>query len=207
MIYILYTIYVLACVFLILVILLQSGKGGDVTAAFGGAGSQTAFGPRGAQKPLEKATIVAAVLFLLLVLSTAGVPPFLGFWPKLLLLQAGIANLPPAGGALTDFVDLAVAIALLVNALLTLIAGTRLWSHVFWRVGTEGAQSEQAATQLIAMSRRERLFGIGAAAGLTAVVFALGLWPQPLLAIGRTASASLLDPHAYISAVGLRGAP
>src|SRR5207244_6202034 len=58
----------LACVFLILVILLQSGKGGDVAAAFGGAGSQTAFGPRGAQKPLEKATIVAAVLFMLLAL-------------------------------------------------------------------------------------------------------------------------------------------
>ncbi len=68
MIYLLYTIYVLACVFLILVILLQSGKGGDVAAAFGGAGSQTAFGPRGAQKPLEKATIVAAITFMLLAL-------------------------------------------------------------------------------------------------------------------------------------------
>ncbi|MFN7929552.1 MAG: preprotein translocase subunit SecG [Blastocatellia bacterium] len=68
MIYLLYTVYVLACVFLILVILLQSGKGGDVAAAFGGAGSQTAFGPRGAQKPLEKATIVAAILFMVLAL-------------------------------------------------------------------------------------------------------------------------------------------
>ena len=68
MIYLLYTIYVLACVFLILVILLQSGKGGDVASAFGGAGSQTAFGPRGAQKPLEKATIVAAITFMLLAL-------------------------------------------------------------------------------------------------------------------------------------------
>lgn len=68
MIYILYTIFIVACLFLILVVLLQSGKGGDVAAAFGGAGSQTAFGPRGAQKPLEKATIVAAVLFMLLAL-------------------------------------------------------------------------------------------------------------------------------------------
>ena len=66
MIYILYTIFIVACLFLILVVLLQSGKGGDVAAAFGGAGSQTAFGPRGAQTPLEKATIVAAVLFMLL---------------------------------------------------------------------------------------------------------------------------------------------
>ncbi len=68
MIYLLYTVYVLACVFLVLVILLQSGKGGDVASAFGGAGSQTAFGPRGAQKPLEKATIVAAITFMLLAL-------------------------------------------------------------------------------------------------------------------------------------------
>lgn len=68
MIILLYIIYILACTFLILVVLLQSGKGGDVAAAFGGAGSQTAFGPRGAQKPLEKATIVAAVLFMLLAL-------------------------------------------------------------------------------------------------------------------------------------------
>jgi len=68
LVYVLYTLYILACVFLILVVLLQSGKGGDVAAAFGGAGSQTAFGPRGAQKPLEKATIVAAVLFMFLAL-------------------------------------------------------------------------------------------------------------------------------------------
>ena len=68
MIYVLYTIYILACFFLILAVMLQSGKGGDVASAFGGAGSQTAFGPRGAQKPLEKATIIAAAVFMLLAL-------------------------------------------------------------------------------------------------------------------------------------------
>jgi preprotein translocase subunit SecG len=68
LVYLLYGIYVLACLFLILVVLLQSGKGGDVAAAFGGAGSQTAFGPRGAQKPLEKATIITAIVFMLLAL-------------------------------------------------------------------------------------------------------------------------------------------
>ena len=61
-------IFVIVCMFLILVILLQSGKGGDVAAAFGGSGSQTAFGPRGAQKPLEKATVVAAMIFMFLAL-------------------------------------------------------------------------------------------------------------------------------------------
>lgn len=75
MVYVLYAIYVLACLFLILVVLLQSGKGGDVAAAFGGAGSQTAFGPRGAQKPLEKATIITAIVFmsLALIFSLPGV--------------------------------------------------------------------------------------------------------------------------------------
>src|SRR5262245_2392986 len=65
---ILTAIFILTCIFLILVILLQSGKGGDVAAAFGGSGSQTAFGPRGAQKPLEKATVVAAIIFMALAL-------------------------------------------------------------------------------------------------------------------------------------------
>ena len=66
--YVLKAIFILDCLFLVLVILLQSGKGGDVAAAFGGAGSQTAFGPRGAQKPLEKATIISATIFMVLAL-------------------------------------------------------------------------------------------------------------------------------------------
>jgi len=61
-------VFVLTCIFLILCVLLQSGKGGDVAAAFGGAGAQSAFGPRGAAKPLEKATVIAAILFMFLAL-------------------------------------------------------------------------------------------------------------------------------------------
>lgn len=61
-------VFVITCIFLILVVLLQSGKGGDVASAFGGAGAQSAFGPRGASKPLEKATVVAAILFMFLAL-------------------------------------------------------------------------------------------------------------------------------------------
>jgi preprotein translocase subunit SecG len=61
-------IFVLNCIFLILCVLVQSGKGGDVASAFGGAGAQSAFGPRGASKPLEKATVIAAMLFMFLAL-------------------------------------------------------------------------------------------------------------------------------------------
>ena len=57
-------LHVVVCFFLIAVVLLQSGKSGDVAAAFGGQGSQTAFGPRGAATALSKATTISAVLFM-----------------------------------------------------------------------------------------------------------------------------------------------
>lgn len=59
------TIHVLVSFFLIIVVLLQSGKAADLAGAFGGMGSQTAFGPRGAATILSKATTTAAVLFML----------------------------------------------------------------------------------------------------------------------------------------------
>src|ERR1700730_17535370 len=58
-------VHVMVCLFLIVVVLLQSGKAGDISAAFGGQGSQAAFGPRGAATALSKATTISAVLFML----------------------------------------------------------------------------------------------------------------------------------------------
>lgn len=60
-----YVIHIFVCFFLIIVVLLQSGKSGDIAAAFGGQGSQTAFGPRGAATVLTKATTWCAILFML----------------------------------------------------------------------------------------------------------------------------------------------
>src|SRR5690349_24422602 len=58
-------IHIFVCVFLVVVVLLQSGQSGDIAAAFGGMGSQTAFGPRGAATVLTKATTWAAVIFMI----------------------------------------------------------------------------------------------------------------------------------------------
>jgi preprotein translocase subunit SecG len=58
------TVHVIVCFFLIIVVLLQSGKSGDIAAAFGGMGSQTAFGPRGAATALSKATTWSTVIFM-----------------------------------------------------------------------------------------------------------------------------------------------
>jgi preprotein translocase subunit SecG len=57
-------VHIMVCMFLIGVVLLQSGKSGDIAAAFGGQGSQTAFGPRGAATALTKATTWSAILFM-----------------------------------------------------------------------------------------------------------------------------------------------
>ncbi len=66
MIYLLVVVHVIVCLFLIGVVLLQQGKSADLAGAFGGQGSQTAFGPRGAANLLTKMTAYAAVLFMLL---------------------------------------------------------------------------------------------------------------------------------------------
>ena len=57
-------VHIVVCFFIIIVVLLQSGKSGDISAAFGGQGSQTAFGPRGAASALSKATTWSAVAFM-----------------------------------------------------------------------------------------------------------------------------------------------
>lgn len=62
-------VHVIVCLFLIIVILLQSGKAADLAGAFGGMGSQTAFGPRGSATLLSKATTISTVVFMLTSIS------------------------------------------------------------------------------------------------------------------------------------------
>ena len=68
MIYLLVTIHVIVCLFIIGVVLLQQGKSADLAGAFGGQGSQTAFGPRGAANLLTKLTTWGAIIFMVLSL-------------------------------------------------------------------------------------------------------------------------------------------
>ena len=63
--------FVLNCLVLIIVVLLQSGKAADLAGAFGGAGSQTAFGPRGAASVLSQATTFCAIMFMVCALALA----------------------------------------------------------------------------------------------------------------------------------------
>ena len=64
-------VHVSVCVFLMLVVLLQQGKGGGMGAAFGGGASQQVFGGRGAGNLLTRATAVCAAIFMLTSVSLA----------------------------------------------------------------------------------------------------------------------------------------
>ena len=67
--FVLITLHVLVCFVLIIVIMLQSGSAADLAGAFGGAGSQTAFGPRGAATFLSHATTWCAIVFMMTSLT------------------------------------------------------------------------------------------------------------------------------------------
>jgi multicomponent Na+:H+ antiporter subunit D len=127
---------------------------------------------------LYAANSLVSIIFLVLILAISGVPPFLGFWPKLLLLQGLIGS-----------EQWVLMFALLFNALLTLIAGTRLWSHIFWR-GT---------AEKVALPFRPAL----ATFLLTVAIFTLGLAPNLLIDAAGTAARDLLDAGRYIASVGL----
>jgi preprotein translocase subunit SecG len=67
--FVLVTLHILVCFVLIVVIMLQSGSAADLAGAFGGAGSQTAFGPRGAATFLSRATTWCAIVFMMTSLT------------------------------------------------------------------------------------------------------------------------------------------
>ncbi len=133
-----------------------------------------------------------SILFLVLVFAMAGLPPFLGFWPKLLLVEASI------GGA-----SYFLCAAILLNSILTSIAGSRLWAHIFWRRGLEGVDSEMPNENLRPQSRADKAWSLVPTAILVLGIVILGLWPNIVIQAGRTAAETLLDPAPYVAAVGL----
>ncbi|MBM41733.1 MAG: preprotein translocase subunit SecG [Acidobacteria bacterium] len=64
-------LYVVTCLLLVAVVLMQQGKGGDIAAAFGGSGSQTAFGARAGATVLTRATTVLGILFMVGAMALA----------------------------------------------------------------------------------------------------------------------------------------
>jgi preprotein translocase subunit SecG len=97
---VLVTLHILVCFVLVIVIMLQSGNAADLAGAFGGAGSQTAFGPRGAATFLSRATTWCAIVFMMtsLALSFKRATPTTGGTGSILeqTQKAGTAPAKPA---------------------------------------------------------------------------------------------------------------
>ena len=98
MIYVLTALHVIVCLFLIGVVLLQTGKRADLAGAFGGGGSQTAFGTRGAATFLTKLTTAFAVLFMLTTITLS----VMSFRATSGTGSSVLDNLPAAAPAPTD---------------------------------------------------------------------------------------------------------
>jgi multicomponent Na+:H+ antiporter subunit D len=139
---------------------------------------------------MSRTAPVVAVLFLVPALSLIGVPPLSGFVAKFALVDAAVAR--SAWG---------VTAAALVVSLLTTYSLMKIWIAVFWSPAAE-PHSDVAA----AAARAERLGGpalmVAPTAVLAAATLAIGLASGPLYDLSSRAAADLLDPRAYLAAVG-----
>lgn len=122
-----------------------------------------------------------AILFLIPALSLAGVPPFSGFWAKLLLAQATIE----AG-------RYGLTLAVLGVGLLTLFAVGRIWAEVFWTAHPEG---DAAITARLPWSMLVPLTAI------VALIVYVGINAGPFVAGAVAIGGSLVDPAAYVATV------
>jgi preprotein translocase subunit SecG len=97
--YLVMTLHIIACLFLIAVVLLQQGKGQDLASAFGGGGTQTAFGPRGSANVLSRATTVLAGVFMVTSLALSMVKPRARSVLDTVPAAAPLASPSPVAGA------------------------------------------------------------------------------------------------------------
>lgn len=122
---------------------------------------------------------ITALLFLVPALALAGMPPFSGFWPKLMLVRAAIeAN----SGWL--------AAAVLAMGLLTLIAMARLWAEAVW------ASAADATAPVTTPATMRAPLAI-----LALLILAGGVWAGPLVSFATGLAAQIQDPAAYLAAV------
>ncbi len=131
---------------------------------------------------------------LVLLLAVAGLPPFSGFWPKVMLVE----------GALADGRGL-VAASILVTGVLTAIAIGRFWIFCFWRGGPEGTEDGTLVPQAdgsVAANAVSLPANITLSLGaLTAIIILVGVFPEGVMAIVSKGAASLVDPNAYVQSV------
>jgi multicomponent Na+:H+ antiporter subunit D len=128
-----------------------------------------------------------AVLFLISALSLAGLPPFSGFFAKLMLLRAGLEN-----------ANYAIAAVSLGVSVLTLFSMTKIWTEAFWKPRPHRAIR---ATDGRARDRRELAVMTLPVIGLAILTVMIGVLAGPMADLAMAAAEQLLNPAAYIQVV------
>lgn len=127
--------------------------------------------------------------FLILSLAVAGMPPFSGFWPKVILVRASLAD---GMGWVTA--------AILLTGLLTTIAVGRVWAHTFWRGGAlstpDGHQNEK-----IKMISEGHFALLTPVVLITAFIIVIGVFAQPLIVVAMIGAKGLVTGSGVIESV------
>jgi multicomponent Na+:H+ antiporter subunit D len=138
---------------------------------------------------LYRASPGLSALFLIPALSLAGLPPFSGFWAKLVLTRAGL-----------EVERYAIVGAALVTSLLTLFSMTKIWAEVFWREAPEPSRATWTPPGGAPLPRGEGPL-LFPAIVLTALTVLLGIGAEPVFQVAARAADQLLQPDDYIRAV------
>lgn len=139
---------------------------------------------------LYRASPAFAAVFLMLGFAVSGLPPFSGFWPKVLLVDAALV-----GGHGW------IAASILVTGLLTTIAMGRVWIYAFWRGGAEGTADGQLTSVLVpapGMTSASIWLPIGLLLGL---VILLGVQPEFMMQVSGRGASTLTEPLGYLRSV------
>ncbi len=128
---------------------------------------------------LWKATPALGVITLMLLFAISGLPPFSGFWPKAMLVEAALADQAPVLAGL-----------ILVTGFLNTMAAGRVFLFAFWRPAPAGAVRLRPDSGVLVP-----------VVGLVVLVTLLGVQPEPLIGVARAGGIGLANPAAYITAV------
>jgi multicomponent Na+:H+ antiporter subunit D len=128
-----------------------------------------------------------AVLFLIPAFSLAGIPPLSGFWPKLALVQAGL-----------EAEQYLIVAAALVVSLLTIFCVIKIWAEVFWKAESNPEVSQSGRNPGL----NSLPYLILPVLILAAITVIMGLFSEPFFTLATRAAEQLLNPTAYIEAVG-----
>ena len=129
-----------------------------------------------------------AALALVVFLAVAGIPPFSGFWPKVMLVKAAL-----------DIGSWWLVGALLVTGFLSLMAVARVFAFAFWRDHAQSGAKKPAGSDVKAVVLPAS--ALAPVVLLITLITLIGLFPEPLLALSQQAATDLINATAYVDAV------